>query len=186
FANDIAIVTLASALPENDPRIGTICLPPDDMIGKNYPTSKSSGVAIGWGSTTFGGRPSTSLKQVILPILDATKWPCNIYVTYTQGQICAGELSGGADTCQADSGGPLMLENADGRWEIVGITSFGKSCGKPNSPGVYTRVGTYNSFIRSSISLSRSAFYYSSSIRSFQLYSYNILVSISLIVSFLV
>ncbi|UJR08929.1 hypothetical protein I4U23_013181 [Adineta vaga] len=187
FANDVAVVTLASSIPENDPRIGTICLPPDDMMGKNYPALKSSGVAIGWGSTTFGGRPSTSLKQVVLPILETNKWPCNIFVTYAQGQICAGELSGGADTCQADSGGPLMVENADGRWEIVGITSFGKSCGKANSPGVYTRVGTYNSFIRSSISLSRSALYYSSSSTSlFQIYSYNILVSISLIVSFLV
>ena len=185
FANDIAILTLATALPENDPRIGTICLPPDDdLSGKSYPPEKSSGVAIGWGSTSFGGRPSTALKQVILPILDTNKWPCNIFTTFNQGQICAGELSGGADTCQADSGGPLMIENADNRWEIVGITSFGKSwleffiiffsscslisivdfSGKPNSPGIYTRVGMYKEFIRSSLRLSaRSSPYYSSS-----------------------
>jgi guanylate cyclase len=105
FANDVAIITLASPLPENDPRIGTICLPPDDaMTGKNYPPTKSSGIAIGWGSTSFGARPSTALKQVVLPILETTKWPCNVFVTHAQGQICAGELSGGADTCQADSG----------------------------------------------------------------------------------
>jgi len=163
FANDVAIITLRSPLPENDPRIGTVCLPPDDMPGKSYPPIKSSGVAIGWGSTYFGGNPSTTLKQVVLPVLEPTKWPCNIYVTYTQGQICAGELSGGADTCQADSGGPLMLENSDSRWEVIGITSFGKSCGKPNTPGIYTRVATYNSFIRSTIGLSRHNPYYSSS-----------------------
>jgi hypothetical protein len=105
FANDVAVVTLSSPLTENNPRIGTICLPPDDdMTGKSYPPVKSSGVAIGWGSTSFGGRPSTSLKQVVLPILETTKWPCNVFATYAQGQICAGELSGGADTCQADSG----------------------------------------------------------------------------------
>ncbi|CAF4004562.1 unnamed protein product [Rotaria sp. Silwood2] len=148
FANDVAILTLVSPLPENDPRIGTICLPPDNLMGKNYPPEKSSAVAIGWGSTSFGGRPSTSLKQVVLPILETTKWPCNIYVTHVQGQICAGELNGGIDTCQADSGcfllmniyfnnnlwvfffflgGPLMVENSDSRWEIIGITSFGKS-----------------------------------------------------------
>lgn len=105
FANDVAVVTLVSPLPENDPRIGTICLPPDDsMNGKNYPPEKSTGVATGWGSTSFGGRPSNALKQVVLPILDTNKWPCNVFVTHAQGQICAGELSGGADTCQADSG----------------------------------------------------------------------------------
>ncbi|CAF1039710.1 unnamed protein product [Adineta steineri] len=188
FANDVAIVTLTTPLPENDPRIGTICLPTDELTGKNYPSEKSSGIAIGWGSTKFGGQPSTALKQVILPILETTKWPCNIYVTYAQGQICAGELSGGSDTCQADSGGPLMVENSDGRWEIIGITSFGKSCGKPNSPGIYTRVDTYNSFIRSSISLSRNAPYYSSSSSSSptsRIYAYNILFNILLIVSFL-
>jgi secreted trypsin-like serine protease len=104
FANDVAIVTLSSPVPDNDPRIGTICLPPDELNGKSYVTEKSSAVAIGWGSTSFGGRPSTALKQVVLPILETTKWPCNIFVTHAQGQICAGELSGGADTCQADSG----------------------------------------------------------------------------------
>jgi hypothetical protein len=104
FANDVAIITLDSPLPENDPRIATICLPPDDVPGRQYPPMKSAGVAIGWGSTYFGGNPSNTLKQVVLPILDSTKWPCNIYITYSPGQICAGELSGGADTCQADSG----------------------------------------------------------------------------------
>ncbi|UJR37305.1 hypothetical protein I4U23_030013 [Adineta vaga] len=104
FANDIAVITLLSPLPDNDPRIATICLPPDDIPGKSYPPMKSSGVAIGWGSTYFGGDPSPTLKQVVLPILETTKWPCNIFVTYANGQICAGELSGGVDTCQADSG----------------------------------------------------------------------------------
>ena len=145
FANDVAVVTLSRPLPENDPRIGTICLPPDDVQGRLYPPLKSSGIATGWGSTYFGGNPSNTLKQVILPILETNTWPCNIYVTYSQGQLCAGELSGGSDTCQADSGdvlhycthyshrgsrilgGPLMIEKADSRWEIVGITSFGKS-----------------------------------------------------------
>ncbi|CAF1081394.1 unnamed protein product [Rotaria sp. Silwood1] len=183
FANDVAIITLDTLLPENDPRIGTICLPPNDMMGKSYPPVKSSAVAIGWGSTSFGGRPSESLKQVVLPLLDTTKWPCNIYVTHAQGQICAGELNGGIDTCQADSGGPLMVENSDSRWEIIGITSFGKSCGKPDTPGIYTRVGTYNSFIRSIIDLSRNRHYYSSAL---PIYSNNFILSIFLIVSFIV
>ena len=145
FANDIAIITLQTPIPENDPRIGTICLPPDDLPGRSYPPIQSSAVAIGWGSTYFGGDTSNTLKQVVLPVLETLKWPCNIYVTYAQGQICAGVLSGGADTCQADSGfqskifslvfsflciglgGPLMIENSENRWEIIGITSFGKS-----------------------------------------------------------
>ena len=53
FANDIAIVTLSSPLRDNDPRIGIICLPPDDTPGKNYPPTQTSGVAIGWGINLF-------------------------------------------------------------------------------------------------------------------------------------
>jgi hypothetical protein len=104
FANDIAVITLVSLVPDNDPRIGTICLPTDDLISKNNPSLKSTGIAIGWGSTSFGGQPSATLKQVVLPILDTNIWPCNIYATYADGQICAGDLAGGVDTCQADSG----------------------------------------------------------------------------------
>lgn len=104
FANDLAVITLAMPIPWNDPRIGTICLPPDDVPGKNYPPPKASAIAIGWGSTYFGGNPSQTLKQVVLPMLETTRWPCNIYITYDQGQLCAGQLNGGVDTCQADSG----------------------------------------------------------------------------------
>lgn len=104
FANDIAVITLRYPLPDTEPRIGTICLPPDDIPGKSHPPINANAVAIGWGSTSFGGTPSTTLKQVILPILEANKWPCNVYVTYLPGQICAGVLQGGSDTCQADSG----------------------------------------------------------------------------------
>lgn len=42
-----------------------------------------------------------------------------------------------ADTCEGDSGGPLLTE--DGR-AVIGVTSWGLSCGDPDSPGVYARL----------------------------------------------
>ncbi|CAG2053116.1 unnamed protein product [Timema podura] len=44
---------------------------------------------------------------------------------------------------KGESGGPLM---ADG--ELVGIVSWGVDCGKPEYPGVYTRVGVLRDWIR--------------------------------------
>ncbi len=45
------------------------------------------------------------------------------------------------------SGGPLMTRTTDGLWEIVGITSYGKGCGRINELGVYTRVSMYINWI---------------------------------------
>jgi secreted trypsin-like serine protease len=61
--------------------------------------------------------------------------------------ICAGFPQGGTDTCQGDSGGPLFGAGP----KVVGSTSFGEGCARPNKPGVYARVGdtTLREWIRS-------------------------------------
>ncbi|XP_013776905.1 serine protease 44-like [Limulus polyphemus] len=59
--------------------------------------------------------------------------------------ICAGRE--GRDACDGDGGGPLSCEKK-GHWYQVGIVSFGIGCGRPNTPGVYTRVGSYRTWIR--------------------------------------
>ena len=58
--------------------------------------------------------------------------------------ICGGET--GVDTCQGDSGGPLIA-NIDGKFTLVGVTSFGKGCAQKNSPGVYVKVSSFLDFI---------------------------------------
>ena len=49
----------------------------------------------------------------------------------------------GHDACTGDSGGPL-----GDRTTVYGIVSFGKGCGEPNVPGVYTRISAYRTWIR--------------------------------------
>lgn len=46
---------------------------------------------------------------------------------------------------QGDSGGPLLITNQNYPLvrNIIGVTSFGKACGIPNVPGVYSRISYY-------------------------------------------
>lgn len=49
-------------------------------------------------------------------------------VTLRETQICAGGEEG-KDSCNGDSGGPLMFFGDNNSWFAAGIVSFGIGCG---------------------------------------------------------
>ena len=55
------------------------------------------------------------------------------------------------NSCQGDSGGPIIL--ADGTDTQVGIVSWGVGCADPIYPGVYARISSQYSWIRSYVCL---------------------------------
>jgi secreted trypsin-like serine protease len=64
------------------------------------------------------------------------------------GMLCAGELSGGKDSCQGDRGGPLFATDATGKHTQVGVVSWGVGCARPDIPGLYTRISSYQDWIK--------------------------------------
>ncbi|HYX36740.1 MAG TPA: serine protease [Oligoflexus sp.] len=56
-------------------------------------------------------------------------------------QICASAPT--SDSCDGDSGGPLLLDG-----KLYGIVSWGTGCGDPSQPGVYTRAASYEDWIK--------------------------------------
>lgn len=115
-------------------------------------------MAIGWGvlaesSTTV----SPILRQVTIQAVAANSSYCrNVDLADVSTQFCAGTMPGGGkDTCQGDSGSPLLMFTSDNVWQQVGITSVGVGCARANTPGIYTRVAAYQLWIntpKSSIS----------------------------------
>ncbi|XP_074595855.1 uncharacterized protein LOC141850985 isoform X2 [Brevipalpus obovatus] len=147
FENDIALLQTASDIPLDSKNfnINTVCLPERN---KNF---DGTGYIAGWGRTAEGGHESETLKAVDVNLLRDDKCREFYRDRFKSGkQICAGSEAGGKDSCQGDSGGPLIKTIGD-RAYLVGIVSFGRGCGRKNSPGVYSRVSNYVDWIRSQI-----------------------------------
>lgn len=128
--------------------IAPICLPTKfDVPDQNL-------IATGWGSTGFSKPQTDWLKHIELQQFsyeqcnksyESFKGPELKYGILAESQFCAGSTIEDQDTCRGDSGGPLMIEHPlyYRRHLLVGIISFGKTCGTIGSPGVYTRVYAY-------------------------------------------
>ncbi|OWR44001.1 seminal fluid protein CSSFP025 [Danaus plexippus plexippus] len=152
--HDIALLELASDV-DFDSSIRPACL----WYRPDFP-GHTKAVATGWGVVDpRTQRASNELQKVSLTLLENDF--CNVLLKtkrnrlwmdgFTADQLCAGELRGGKDTCQGDSGSPLQVVSRENKcvFHIVGITSFGHRCAQSGSPAVYTRVSSYLDWIES-------------------------------------
>ncbi|XP_076975070.1 transmembrane protease serine 2 isoform X2 [Tamandua tetradactyla] len=102
----------------------------------------------GWGSTYEKGKTSNVLNAAMVPLIEPSK--CNSKSVYnhliTPAMICAGYLQGNIDSCQGDSGGPLVTWK-NSIWWLIGDTSWGSGCAKPNRPGVYGNMTVFIDWI---------------------------------------
>ncbi|XP_041475891.1 uncharacterized protein LOC121424322 isoform X2 [Lytechinus variegatus] len=148
--NDLALIRLAEPVTFSD-YVRPACLAESSDELNAYRRC----LIAGWGIIQEGTDPlSPSLRKAVVNLLDR-EW-CDSEFSYngtlTEATICAGYEEGGIDTCQGDSGGPLTCEGDDGRWHLVGATSFGKGCARELFPGVYTRISPFQSFITAVVS----------------------------------
>ncbi|XP_017782265.1 PREDICTED: proclotting enzyme-like [Nicrophorus vespilloides] len=144
FYNDIAILALDRPARKSKYVI-PICLPQGNLKRESFAGRRST--VVGWGTTYYGGKESTTQRQAELPIWRNEDCKQAYFQPITSNFICAGYSEGGTDACQGDSGGPLMI-NWDARWTQIGVVSFGNKCGEPGYPGVYTRVTEYIDWIK--------------------------------------
>ncbi|XP_039681928.1 transmembrane protease serine 9-like [Perca fluviatilis] len=155
YDNDICLLQLSSPVTFTDFLV-PICLA---APGSTFFSGVSSWVT-GFGAIASGVYPPlpVNLMEVNVPIMGNRQCNCDYGVgSITNNMICAGLSAGGKDTCQGDSGGPLVSKQGS-RWILGGIVSFGNGCAQPNTPGVYTRVSQYQSWINSQITSSQPGF----------------------------
>ena len=133
FAWDAALLRLARPLGSAPAALpGT----PESALAAGTPL-----IAVGWGATNLAGSSfPDALHEVSLQVQPDDTCRSTYGSEYDASSVlCAGVETGGVDTCDGDSGGPLLLSGPAGAI-LIGITSFGGACGAADTPGGYTRV----------------------------------------------
>uniref|UniRef100_A0A3Q0RS79 Neurotrypsin n=1 Tax=Amphilophus citrinellus TaxID=61819 RepID=A0A3Q0RS79_AMPCI len=102
----------------------------------------------GWGDT--GHSYSKTLQQAPLSLFPRRHCEQHFRGAFTSRMLCAGSdhSERRVDSCRGDSGGPLVCERPGGGWVVYGVTSWGHACRTQQSPGVYTKVSAFISWIR--------------------------------------
>ena len=145
--NDLGLIKLNSSL-EFSNLIFPICLPQEGVNITGQTT-----LSTGWGTSSHSGRQKGVLQQIVQEVLSSQECE-EIYTKIghdlslpDEGFICTLDRVGDGKSCFGDGGGPVMLEREDGKWEVVGIQSWGIGCGKKDQPNVATRVEPFLEWI---------------------------------------
>ncbi|XP_004644714.1 kallikrein-7 [Octodon degus] len=102
----------------------------------------------GWGTTTS---PQVTFPAELMctnvNLIDPSECKKVYKELLGKSMLCAGIKDSKTNTCNGDSGGPLMCKGT-----VQGIVSWGTfPCGQPNDPGVYTQVCKYSDWVKQTI-----------------------------------
>lgn len=114
--------------------------------------------ATGASGVIFAG--SARLNKTTVPIVDSSacgkryagRYPA---MALANDRICAG--GGKSDSCQGDSGSPLLVTQPDanvrrnGHRYQVGIVSWGHGCAERGWPGIYTSIAAHVSWLETTV-----------------------------------
>ncbi|XP_023244117.1 transmembrane protease serine 3-like [Centruroides sculpturatus] len=150
YNNDLALFRLKEPLEFNN-YVKPICL-----ADKVTQFSGMKCFASGWGKTDYHSKASDVLRTVEIKVFNNrvcdAAYREKFKIPIKQFHVCAGEVVGGKGTCMGDSGGPLACMKS-GKWQLLGLTSFGSGCAKPGFPDVYTRVPEFIQWIKEKMAL---------------------------------
>ncbi|XP_038174792.1 trypsin V-A-like [Arvicola amphibius] len=138
--NDIMLIKLKSPATLNS-QVSTIPLP------ECCPSADMECLVSGWGLLTGKSEGPSLLQCLDAPVLSDSichkAYPRRI----TSNMFCLGFLEGGKDSCQMDSGGPVVCNG-----KLQGVVSWGDGCARKGKPGVYIKVCNYLNWIHQTIS----------------------------------
>uniref|UniRef100_A0A8C5VM09 Kallikrein related peptidase 4 n=1 Tax=Microcebus murinus TaxID=30608 RepID=A0A8C5VM09_MICMU len=113
------------------------------------PSAGDSCLVSGWGLLA-GGRLPTVLQCANVSVVAEQECSERYGPVYHHSMLCAGGGLDGKDSCNGDSGGPLICNGS-----LQGLVSFGQAqCGQVGVPGVYTNLCKFTDWIEKTIQAS--------------------------------
>lgn len=147
IVHDIALLRLDRSI-RFGPNMKPICLPfvPNSIP---EPLEESTLIVSGWG-LTMDDNDFPAKRDVSITLWATDK--CKSFFRVDETHICA--IEAGKNSCNGDSGCPLMIQFASRRMAIEGIVSYGiTNCKTTGFPGVYTRVRSYRDWLNENMEL---------------------------------
>jgi len=147
FPNDISVIRWANPITDQPGKIQLAT-----MATENNQVGRLCYIS-GWGRMSANGALPENLQQAKIDLLTtsecSTMWsPTPV----TDNQVCIYDRATQArGACNGDSGGPLVCQLDSGSWELVGITSWGRTGCSTDYASVYTRVSAYIDWILTQI-----------------------------------
>ncbi|XP_060524967.1 phenoloxidase-activating factor 1-like [Cylas formicarius] len=143
--DDIALIHLKKAARLSE-YVQPICL----LTNSNEEVKKY--YLSGWGKTETKDSSPIKLKVDINPfsMSECKEKFSFLDLEVDETQVCAGGEKM-KDSCNGDSGGPLMMTPNGTVYYAAGLVSYGIGCGLQGWPGVYTSIPSYVDWIKTQI-----------------------------------
>ncbi|XP_029424488.1 complement factor I isoform X4 [Nannospalax galili] len=144
YQNDIALIEVKKHVTKKECILSNsapACVPWSPYLFQ--PNDKC--IISGWGRDKDNSKVHSLKWGEVNLIGNCSNFYQNRY--YEKEMLCAGTKDGSIDACKGDSGGPLVCTDVNNVSYVWGIVSWGENCGKPEFPGVYTKVVNYFDWI---------------------------------------
>uniref|UniRef100_UPI003AAEF161 complement factor D n=1 Tax=Centroberyx gerrardi TaxID=166262 RepID=UPI003AAEF161 len=155
YDNDIALIKL------DRPIVASEAVKAVEYLRANgtNPGTDAEVDTAGWGSVNNLEGRTDKLKELFIQVVSRARCRRSDFYSrkFTSNMMCAYKLCpkpcsepyNTEDTCDGDSGGPLLYNGV-----VVGITSNGgKKCGQVKKPGIYTIISQYTQWIDNTMAL---------------------------------
>lgn len=156
--NDIALIELTNPINFEKTKLSAIALATPEFQKNGGVDEGVKALVMGWGYTSYNDNyphMSDELLAINIPIVGLERANSNEsydgVIDHTM--LAAGYDKGGKDSCGGDSGGPLIVHDAQSNQAILaGVVSFGHGCGLAYKYGIYTNVAVAYNWIMETMS----------------------------------